>query len=351
VLAAKSRVLPRAAFRRILCAMSINVLPPTSDFVFKLLFGDERNKSMLIGLLRALVDLPSEECELTFLDTHLKREFKGDKLGILDVRVRTTSGQIINIEIQVEPQDFIAKRISYYKSKMITGQLGKSDEYEKIQRVVCVCITSKPLFPEVPEYLNRFRFCNLTNGLCFEGIPEEIYTVELLKVPSENDGTGWWEWVRFLLARTEEDVEMVAQANTEIRKAADALYVLSADPNVRTEYERHEMAVRDEISRLASAKAQVDRKWQGVVADMGAKLADRDAKLADRDAKLADRNTKLADMGTKLADKDTVIADRDAKLADRDAKLADKDAKLADTAAENERLRAQLAEFQARQGN
>ena len=186
----------------------------------------------------------------------------------------------------------------------------------------CRHVTSKPLFPEVPEYLNRFRFCNLANGLCFEGIPEEIYTVELLKVPSENDGTGWWEWVRFLLAQTEEDVEMVARANTEIRKAADALYVLSADPNVRTEYERHEMAVRDEISRLASAKAQVDRKWQGVVADRDAKLADRDTKLADMGTKLADRNAKLADMGTKLADRD----------------------------AENERLRAQVAELQARQG-
>jgi len=257
----------------------------------------------------------------------------------------------------VEPQNFIAKRISYYKSKMITGQLGKRDEYEKIQRVVCVCITSKPLFPEVPEYLNRFRFCNLANGLCFEGIPEEIYTVELLKVPSENDGTGWWEWVRFLLAQTEEDVEMVAQANTEIRKAADALYVLSADPNVRTEYERHEMAVRDEISRLASAKAQVDRKWQGVVADrdakladMGTRLADKDTRLADMGIKLADKDTKLADMGTKLADKDAVIADKDAVIADKDAVIADKDAVIADTAAENERLRAQLAEFQAKQG-
>jgi len=316
--------------------MSVNVLPPTSDFVFKLLFGDERNKSALIGLLRALVDLPQEECELTFLDTHLKREFEGDKLGILDVRVRTTSGQIINVEIQVEPQDYIAKRISYYKAKMIAGQLGEGDGYEQIQRVVCVCITSKPLFPGVREYLNRFRFCNLTNGLCFEGIPEEIYTVELSKVPTENDGTGWWEWVRFLLARTEEEVEMVAQANPEIRKAADALYVLSADPNVRTEYERHEMAVRDEISRLASAKAQVDRKWQGVV--------------ADRDAKLADMGTRLADMGIKLADKDTKLADRDTKLADMGTKLADKDAVIADTAAENERLRAQLAELQARQG-
>jgi len=272
--------------------MSVNVLPPTSDFVFKLLFGDERNKSALIGLLRALVDLPQEECELTFLDTHLKREFEGDKLGILDVRVRTTSGQIINVEIQVEPQDYIAKRISYYKAKMITGQLGKGDGYEQIQRVVCVCITSKPLFPEASEYLNRFWFCNLANGLCFEGIPEEIYTVELSKVPTENDGTGWWEWVRFLPARTEEDVEMVARANSEIRKAADALYVLSAD---RTEYERHEMAVRDEISRLESAKAKVDRKWEGVVDDRDAKLADMGAENERLRAQIAELQAKQGD--------------------------------------------------------
>jgi len=134
-----------------------------------------------------------------------------------------------------------------------------------------VCITSKPLFPEAGEYLNRFRFCNLTNGLCFEGIPEEIYTVELSKVPSKNDGTGWWEWVRFLLARTEEEVEMVARANSEIRKAADALYVLSADPNVRTEYERHEMAVRDKISRLESAKAAENERLRAQVAELQAK--------------------------------------------------------------------------------
>ena len=27
------------------------ILPPTNDWIFKLLFGDERNKSMLVNLL------------------------------------------------------------------------------------------------------------------------------------------------------------------------------------------------------------------------------------------------------------------------------------------------------------
>ena len=71
-----------------------------NDWIFKLLFGDIRHKSMLINLLKGFVELPDEEYELTFLDTHLKPETEDDKLGILDVKVQTKSGKIINIEIQ-----------------------------------------------------------------------------------------------------------------------------------------------------------------------------------------------------------------------------------------------------------
>ena len=54
----------------------------------------------------------------------------------------------------------IGKRLSFYKSKMIVEQIGKNEHYKKIQRVICVCITSKPVFPGVKEYLNQFRFYN-----------------------------------------------------------------------------------------------------------------------------------------------------------------------------------------------
>lgn len=49
---------------------------------------------MLIDLLKSFVDLPDEEYELTFLDTRLKPEAEGDKLGIVDVKVRTKSGKL-----------------------------------------------------------------------------------------------------------------------------------------------------------------------------------------------------------------------------------------------------------------
>ena len=46
--------------------MNFEILPPTDDWIFKLLFGDERNKSILIDLLKSFVELPEEEYELTF---------------------------------------------------------------------------------------------------------------------------------------------------------------------------------------------------------------------------------------------------------------------------------------------
>lgn len=204
---------------------------------------------MLIDLLKSFVELPEEEYELTFLDTYLKPEAEDDKLGIVDVKVRTKTGKIIDIEIQVNPVKNIGKRLSFYKSKLIVEQIGKSELYGAIQKVICVCITSYSLFGGVGEYLNRFRFSNQENGLCFEEIPEEVYTVELAKAPVRDDGTGGWGWTQFLRSRRKEEFEMIAERNPEIRKAVDTLYELSTDDKVRAEYEMRQKAWRDRMSQ------------------------------------------------------------------------------------------------------
>jgi predicted transposase/invertase (TIGR01784 family) len=213
------------------------IFSPAVDWVFKLLFGDERNKSMLIDLLGSFLELPKEEYDLVFLDTHLKKESEEDKLGIIDVKIRTKTGKIIDIEIQVDPYKEMGKRLSFYKSKLITGQIGEGGDYGVIQRVICVCITNYPVFCGREGYLNKFVFCNPETGLVFDEIPEEVYTLELPKVPKKNDGKKLWDWLQFLRSRKKEEFEMVAENNPEIRKAVDTLYVLSEDQIKRDEYE------------------------------------------------------------------------------------------------------------------
>ena len=248
--------------------MDYEILPPTNDWIFKLLFGDERNKSILIDLLQSFVELPEEEYELTFLDTHLKPETEDDKLGIVDVKVQTKSGKIINIEIQVNPRKNFGKRISFYKSKLIVEQITKNEYYSVIQKVICICITSYELFTGEKDYINNFRFINPKNGLCFEDIPEEIYTLELPKVPVTNDGSAGWEWMQFLRAKRKEEIEMVAVHNPEIRKAADTLYELSSDDRVRAEYEIHLKAWRDKMSDIEEAREDGMQQGRNEIIDM-----------------------------------------------------------------------------------
>jgi len=74
---------------------------------------------------------------------------------------------------------------------------------------------------------------------------------------------------------------LVANGNPEIRNAANALYRLSADPEVRATYEAREKAWRDRASQIDGAREEEREVWQAVVAGKDAELADRDAKLAD----------------------------------------------------------------------
>jgi hypothetical protein len=64
----------------------------------------------------------------------------------------------------------------------------------------------------------------ITHGLYFEEIPEEVYTLKLPKALMKDDGAAWWEWTRFFRCRKREEYEMVAGKNLEIWKAVDSLY-------------------------------------------------------------------------------------------------------------------------------
>jgi predicted transposase/invertase (TIGR01784 family) len=103
------------------------------------------------------------------------------------------------------------------------------------------------------EYLNRFRFYNPDNGLCFEKIPEEIYIIELPKVPEESDGRAVWDWMKFLKGKEKEDFEMIAERNSEVRGAVNTLYRISEDPEVRARMEYREKARRDHATLLYAA--------------------------------------------------------------------------------------------------
>jgi predicted transposase/invertase (TIGR01784 family) len=147
------------------------------------------------------------------------------------------------------------ERIVFYDAKLITEQLGSGGKYNKIQKVISIVITDEPLIPVSQRYHHRFIFYDPDANVVFSDIIE-IHTLELRKLPDRDDGTELYDWVKFISAETEEELNMVAEKNPQIHKAAVKLRELSADERARDLYERREKAIRDIDSRERWARVE-----------------------------------------------------------------------------------------------
>jgi len=230
----------------------MTLLPVKSDFVFKLIFGDQRNVDILAGFLKSVLDIPAEEYDyLTIVDPYLKKESADDKLGILDVRVHTKNGQIIHAEIQVWPIPEMKERVIFYQSKMITGQISSGKDYSVIKRVVSIIISDFETVENSGKYHHQFRY-RTEDGIEFTTLTE-INTLELCKLTPETDNSELWYWTKFIKSDDQEALDMIAEKSPQIKKAVGVLKELSADERTRMLYEDHEKARRDMASRMSGA--------------------------------------------------------------------------------------------------
>jgi thymidylate synthase len=85
----------------------------------------------------------------------------------------------------------------------------------------------------------------------------EIHTLELPKLPVEEDGTPLWEWMKFLNANSKEDLKMVAEKNQTIKKAVSALEKISEDQKARWAYDNQQKWLWDQTAREREAMAKV----------------------------------------------------------------------------------------------
>ncbi|MCL2089093.1 MAG: Rpn family recombination-promoting nuclease/putative transposase [Oscillospiraceae bacterium] len=223
-------------------------LPVKSDVIFRLFFADERNQDSLVGFLKSVLKLPEDDYnEIEIADPHLLREYEGDKLAIIDVKLKTKSRKIVHIEIQLKVTPELKNRIVLYESKLITEQIGSGDDYEIIKKVISIIITDEPLIPDSDRYHHRFVFYDPEAEVEFSDIME-IHTLELEKLPQNTDGTELYDWAKFIAAESEEELDMVEQRNPQVGKAVIKFRELSADERIRDRYERQEKARRDQAA-------------------------------------------------------------------------------------------------------
>ncbi|MCL2052770.1 MAG: Rpn family recombination-promoting nuclease/putative transposase, partial [Lachnospiraceae bacterium] len=122
-----------------------------------------------------------------------------------------------------------------------TEQISSGRDYEEIKKVISILIADYELIDNSPKYHHRFTLYDTENKVEFTDLIE-INTLELEKLPQVEDGTMLWNWLKFLSSENEEDFEMVAEKNPQIKNAVERLAEISSDEETRRLYEsRHKM--------------------------------------------------------------------------------------------------------------
>ncbi len=254
--------------------MKNEILSPLNDYVFKRLLGDQDHIELLSDFLQSVLDLPARDYQgLEIVDPKMPGKYPRDKKGILDIKVNSPTGKVIDIEVQVDSQSWLSERILFYTAGMVMDQMGQGDGYDKIKRAISIVVADHHFTKKVGKrYHHRYILYDPEAELENREYARlfEIHILEIPKLPKTSDGSKIWEWLRFFSTRKEGDFKMISKKDPMLKKAWGRLKELSADENERLLAQAREKERRDrDIMRISGltegmAKGMRKGKMQGL---------------------------------------------------------------------------------------
>ena len=236
-------------------------ITPRVDIAFKKIFGVEENKDLLIALINSIVSEDDQVEEITLLNPYNAKNFKQDKLSILDIKAQGRDGKRFNIQILICDEADYNKRALYYWAKLYTEQLKEADDYGSLTKAIGIHILNFTSLPESDKYHNVFHITEKDNGLnYFKDL--ELHTIELKKFTSSvsnelhdlvaNIKTSLDIWVAFLTKHNLFDKEHLPEnlKNSGLKKALDVLEVMNFSEDEREGYEDHLKWLRMQMNTI-----------------------------------------------------------------------------------------------------
>jgi predicted transposase/invertase (TIGR01784 family) len=155
-------------------------ITPRVDIAFKKIFGVEENKDLLISLINSIVSEEDQVNDITLLNPYNPKNFRNDKLSILDIKAKGIDGKRFNIEIQISDEADYNKRALYYWAKLYTEQLKEAEDYANLSKAIGIHILNFTSIPELEDYHNVFHIVEKDKRVhYFKDL--ELHTIELKK--------------------------------------------------------------------------------------------------------------------------------------------------------------------------
>ena len=128
---------------------------PYTDFGFKMLFGTEMNKELLISFINSLLSGKEVIRDLTYLNTEHLGTSEADRRAVFDVYCENERGEKILIEMQRGEQQFFKDRSLYYATFPIREQGEKGEWDYRLKAVYVIGILNFKFDSEDDNYFHH----------------------------------------------------------------------------------------------------------------------------------------------------------------------------------------------------
>ncbi|GHV24268.1 hypothetical protein FACS189465_1200 [Clostridia bacterium] len=161
-----------------------SLLSVTNIVVFKEVFGCPNNDyEILKSFLSSIIGIPKEEyASFEFPDSSLiDQENLRYDIGIMDVKIKTKSGEKIKLRIQILHEEGQKNLALLNVMKMISEQPMPTYR-NPLQKCISIIISTKGSFDSSKAYSNKYMLCSEKTKTIFTD-KIQIYTMELEKLP------------------------------------------------------------------------------------------------------------------------------------------------------------------------
>jgi predicted transposase/invertase (TIGR01784 family) len=237
--------------------MTVGLLDPKQDFVFKNIFGKEDGKPALISLLNSLFKGNPHIEDLHLENTDITKILEEDKASRLDIKASTDDKLILDIEIQIRNTGEIPQRAFHYLANMMP-HIVKSNESYKGPHVIGIWILGENVTNRQNAISEAYMTFQPSDPDPYQIMTDSarIFFVELKKFDPKNADSrdllnGWLSFLQDPVFLDREFLNV-----PEINDAMETLKYISADPETRALADLRQKTINDHNSEITVAREE-----------------------------------------------------------------------------------------------
>lgn len=240
---------------------------PYTDFGFKMLFGSEINKELLISFINSLLGGKEMICDLNYLNTEHLGTSERDRRAVFDVYCENERGEKILVEMQRGEQQYFKDRSIYYSTFPIREQGLKGEWDYKLKAVYVIGILNFKFSDDTTDnYYHNVKLVDLNTNEVFYDKLTFIY-LEMPKFNKTEDELEtmfdkWMFVIRNLSRLMERPAALQERVFTRLFESAE---IAKFSKEQYEEYEDSLKAYRDWLNTINTAvmKSRAEGRAEG----------------------------------------------------------------------------------------